>query len=180
MPQTVPTVDNEEEGRRTVPKFSAEVSLGDVLTIVGLLLASTGVFLTFLQMRIGNRQKRAEFLVSLYSQYATDSDMVAMYYEIEYDEFQYKQEDFHQSGSERQLDRILGVFRSIAKVWQMGNVTLEDLEIVAYEYLVLCRNKAVQDYLAFLDQLCERRHIKAHPYTAFRQLGKQLEDRYGG
>ena len=154
-----------------------EISIGDILTLLGLLVASLGLFLTWLSMRQGNRQKRAEFLINLYNLYASDTDMLSVYYEIEYDEFTYD-ESFHQSDKERSLDKLLGLFEHVAKLWMMGNLTLRDVEIVAYEYLVVYQNEAVQEYLNYLDHWFEERGMRVKPYAAFRRLGAALQKRF--
>jgi hypothetical protein len=153
--------------------FKNEISVGDLLTLAGLLIASIVLFLTWLSMRRHNRQKRAEFLIDLYNQYMADSDIMSIYYEIEYGQFEYN-ESFHQSESEKKLDKLLGIFENIAKLWEMDNITLEDVRIIAYEYIVVYQDHAVQEYLGFLDNWFRDRSIKVTPYAAFRRLGAKL------
>jgi hypothetical protein len=157
--------------------FKNEVTVGDILTLLGLLVASIGLFFTWLSMRRGNRQARAQFLIDLLNQYRSDADLLSMYYEIEYGEFAYDG-NFHTSEKEKKLDKLLGYFENIAKLWRMGNITVDDVQIVAYEIIVLYQDNAVKEYLAFLDEWFAERGIKARPYAAFRDLGEVLQQRF--
>ena len=157
--------------------FSIEITLGEILTIFSVLVAAIGLFLTFLQMRRADRQKRAEFVINMCNQYLSDSDMMSIHYEIEYDTFEYT-ENFHQSPKEKQLDKLLLFFDNIAKLWQMRGITLKDVQIVAYHYLMVYQNKGVKEYLKFLDKWFKRRGVKFAQYAAFRELGKKLEESY--
>ncbi len=158
-------------------EFVAEVSMGDLFTLGGHLLAVVGLFLTSYSIDRSNRQKRAEFLINLYHQYASDSDMSSIYYKIEYSIFEYD-ESFHGSEEEKKLDKLLGFFENIAKLWDMGVITLDDLEIFAYEYRVVYRCKDVQAYLSFLDKwTSEQFDAQSKKFVAFRKLGSVLENR---
>ena len=44
--------------------------------------------------------------------------MMEIYYKIEYGEFEYD-ENFHQSDEEKKLDKLLGFFENIAKLYLM-------------------------------------------------------------
>ena len=60
----------------------------------------------------------------------------------------------------------------------MGNITLDDVQIVAYEIIVLYQDSAVKEYLAFLDEWFAERGIKLRPYGAFRDLGAALQKHF--
>jgi len=157
--------------------FKAEVSVGDLLTFAGLLVASIGLFLTLASMRRANRQKRAEFIIGLQSSLFSDPDMMAIYYEIEYGQFAYDG-TFHGSLKERQLDKLLGLFENIAKLWAMGNLKLDDVRLIAYEYVVVYQDPEVSSYIAFLDEWFDRRGMRIRPFDAFRSLGTVLVKRF--
>ena len=105
--------------------------------------------------------------------------MMSMYYEIEYGKFHYDG-SFHQSDKEKKLDKLLGCFENVAKLWHMDNLTLEDVRIVAYEYIIVYQYSAVQEYLSFLDNWFSKRGIRVKPYASFRKLGKRLQQEYFG
>jgi len=154
--------------------MTTEISIADLLLVISILIAAVGLFLNFLQMRKNNLQKRAEYMINLYNQYASDSDMIDVYYEIEYGKFDYH-EGFHQSSEEKKLDKLLGFFENIAKLYIMKNITLDDLKYVAYEFLVIYQDNSVKQYIQFLEQWFSQRGIKVKPYEAFQKVGKILE-----
>jgi hypothetical protein len=157
--------------------FKGEVSLTDLLTLGALLLAIVGLFLTWRQIRQGNRQKRGEFMTNLFTQYISDPGMTACFYNIEYDKFLYP-EAFHGTEEEKQLDRLLSFFDNMATLCENGDLTIRDMGTFAYQYLVLYRNKQIQSYLAFLDNWCQEKH-RIPVFKSFREVGKQIERAQG-
>ncbi|RLG27099.1 hypothetical protein DRN85_01100 [Methanosarcinales archaeon] len=154
--------------------WTTEISIADLLLAASILIAAVGLFLNFLQMRKNNLQKRAEYMINLYNQYTSDPDMTDIYYKIEYGEFDYN-EEFHQSSEEKKLDKLLGFFENIAKLYTMKNITLDDLKYSAYEFLVIYQDNSVKQYIRFLERWFSQRGIKVKPYEAFQKVGKILE-----
>lgn len=103
--------------------------------------------------------------------------MNKIYYEIEYGKFEYDVA-FHQSEKEIPLDNLLEHYESIAKLYLLSNFTLEDLQYLSYNYLIVYQNESVQKYLTFLDKWYEDRGMKVKPYYDFRVVGKILEKKY--
>lgn len=99
---------------------------------------------------------------------------IDIYYKIEYGKFDYN-EEFHESSEEKRLDKLLGFFENIAKLYIMKNITLDDLRYFAYEFLVIYQDNSVKQYIRFLEQWFSRRGIKIKPYEAFQKVGKILE-----
>src|SRR5687767_14622977 len=128
-----------------------EVSLGDVATVVGLLITGVGLFLNWIQLRKAAVQARAEFIVTLFQQYITDDDCAGILYRIEYGKFEYNGE-FHDSQDERSLDRLLSYFEKIATLHTLGTVDTRDLELVRYDFLRVASDTNVQSYFATLDR----------------------------
>ena len=160
-----------------MPNFVNQITIGDLIQIIAILIAAIGLFLNFRQLRAGNRQKRAEYIINLHNQYASDKDNLDIYYKIEYDAFEYD-ENFHKSEDEKKLDKLLDFYDNIAKLYKLNNFTLEDLDYVAYGYLVIYQNPSVTEYLGFLDNWYKRRGMRVRPFSAFRDVGQILEDKY--
>src|ERR1041385_6053013 len=116
-----------------MPHLVNQISIGDLIQFVALLIASLGLFLNLIQLKIANRQKRAEYIINLYNQSALDKDVLDIYYKIEYGEFRYDHE-FHRSPEEIKLDKLIDMYDNIAKLYRLGNFTLRDLSYVAYRY----------------------------------------------
>lgn len=62
-----------------MPTFVNQVTVGDIIQAAAVLIASLGLFLNLLQMRAGHRQKRAEYIITLYNQSALDKDIEEIY-----------------------------------------------------------------------------------------------------
>jgi hypothetical protein len=146
-----------------------EISVGDLLMAVLLLLTAIGLFLTLIQMKNNERQKRAEFLIDLYKHLISDNDMMDIYYKIEYGEFQYS-EKIHNSPDEIKLDKLLGLFENIARLYFMKNITMNDLEVFSYMFLVVYENESVKQYFQALDEEFDKRVEVVKSYELFRKV----------
>ena len=160
-----------------MPHLVNQISIGDLIQFVALLIASLGLFLNLIQLKIANRQKRAEYIINLYNQSALDKDVLDIYYKIEYGEFRYDHE-FHRSPEEIKLDKLIDMYDNIAKLYRLGNFTLRDLSYVADRYLVVYQDPSVRKYLSFLDSWYVQRGMKVKPFDAFREVGRILEEEY--
>ena len=161
-----------------MPTLVNQITIGDLIQALALIVASVGLFLNLVQMKAANKQKRAEHIVNLHNQFSLDKDVLDIYYKIEYGRFDYAPEKFHGSDEEKQLDKLLDVFDNIAKLYLLDNFTLKDLDYVAYNYLVVFQDASVTEYLKFLDNWYAERGMKVKPYFAFRSVGQILEREY--
>ena len=155
-------------------RFTNEIRLGDVISAGSFLIAAVGLFLNWWQLRLGGIRKRAEFIVSVFNQYVMDPLASDIYYEIEYGRFQYN-EDFHGSENERKLDRSLSYFENIAALYDIGTITLQDLELVRYDFVRVYQNAAVQEYFKTLDR--QQRgvlYVKGGNYERYRHVAALL------
>jgi hypothetical protein len=154
------------------------MSIADTIQIIAILIAALGLFLSWRQLAIANRQKRAEYIINLYNQSALDKDVLDIYYKIEYGRFDYVPSEFHGGPDEIKLDKLLDMYDNIAKLYKLGNFTSSDLEYVAYRYLVVYQDKSVISYLEFVDSWYKQRGMRLVPFQAFREVGKELELRH--
>ena len=154
--------------------FIPEISIGDLLLVISIMIAAVGLFFNLLEMKINNRQKRAEYMINLYNQYASDHEMMDIFYKIEHKEFKYDK-DLHQQNEEKKLDKLLGFFTNIARLYLTKNITLEDLKFFAYEFLVVYRDESVGKYLESLDSWCKNKRIPITLYKPFINVGEILE-----
>lgn len=126
------------------------------------------------QTRNSAIQKRSEYVIDLYNTFVNDKDMVEIYYKLEYSEFRYDG-NFHGSDTEKQLDKLLGHFSNIGRLFNLGILTREDLKFLEYEFLVIYQNKNIQAYLSFLDGWFKMRQINDKKFQYFRLTGQTLE-----
>ena len=103
-----------------------------------------------------------------------DEEMLSLFYEIEYNEFEYG-DRFHHSNKEKLLDRLLRYFENIAYLWKNKNITLDDIQIFRYDILRVYKNPSVRKYLEFVKSWSESQNIKSMPYNTFVELGIKLD-----
>jgi hypothetical protein len=155
-------------------EFKNEIRLGDIIAAASFSIAALGLFLNWWQLRLGGIRKRAEFVVSVFNRYVMDPVSSKAFYDIEYDRFRYD-DDFHESEAEQHLDRLLTYFEKVAALYDMGTITLKDLELVRYEFVRVHRNQEVQKYFAFLDKSSRGLNIRGGTYERYRRLAALLE-----
>ena len=142
--------------------------------VAAALFAAVGLFLTAFQIRRAVQQRRIERVDNVRQALYGDDALLAIYYRIEYQDFTYTK-DFHLSDEEKQLDKLLSMFDSLASQVQSGLLTVQDLDLLGYEYIVTYQDKEVQCYLEFLDEWFKERGIRRIAFKAYRNVGKQLE-----
>lgn len=150
------------------------MELVEILTIISISLAALGLFANYFQIRKANIQKRAEYIVKLYNDFVNDTDMIDIYYQLEYSDFDYN-DNFHGSASEKNLDKLLGHFSNIGRLYFMGILKKKDLKFLEYEFLIIYQNRNIQNYLKFLDDWFKLREINDEKFEYLRKTGKLLE-----
>lgn len=146
----------------------------DIINIFLLLVTAIAAFAAFRQIYISNKQKRADLILQLYNDFSNDTDMQDIYYLMEYQEFVYNQETFHQSPEERKLDKLLGLFANIGQLYQMKIIKDEDLDFIKYEFQVIYETEGVHQYFEFLDDYFLRREINHIKFKPFRDIGQKI------
>ena len=134
---------------------TAEISIGDLLTVIGLLLASSGLLLTWIEMRRSRCLQSAEFRLRLIDDLLQDSELRAFFYKIDYEEFKFSwdiNEDLRGCDDEQQLDALLYRYDSISQLIRSGLLTMEEVEFVVFEIAQVMKNHEVQRYIDWLDQ----------------------------
>lgn len=119
----------------------------DLIAIFGL---AVGVFLTFYQLRKGNIQNRAQFIVNLLTQHTSDPEVLEILYKIEYDKWIFDSECFENSADERGLDKLLYSFEQISALYELGTIAREDIQLIEYDFLRVYLNAEVQKYFEYL------------------------------
>ena len=157
-------------------EFENEIRLGDIIAAASFSIAAIGLFLNWWQLRLGGIRKRAEFIVSVFNQFVTDPLASEIFYEIEYGRFRYDK-DFHRSENELKLDRLLSYFEKIAALYDIGTITLHDLELVRYDFLRVYQNAAVQEYFKTLDRLPGFLGVEGGTYSRYRRVAALLENK---
>lgn len=161
--------------------------LANIATAATFGLFAWQLWKTNIQTKKSAIQKRSEYIIDLYNTFIDDEEMVKIYYAIEYDEFKYNpskkfstydfmyDENFHGSSLEKQLDKLLGHFSNIGRLYCSDILTREDLNFLKYEFLIIYQNDNVKSYLTFLDNWFNVRKIKDKKFDYFRKTGQLLE-----
>ena len=93
--------------------FNNEYDLGDIISIVSIVLAMIGAAFGFYQWKKSIRIKRAEYIEKLTEKIRTDNDIKEMVYTLDYGLLWYTSA-FHNSGElERKMDKTLSYFSYI-------------------------------------------------------------------
>jgi hypothetical protein len=140
-------------------------------------LAAFGLFLNVKQSRRTNAQGRAAIVAKSLERFTDDEDMQEIFYKIEYSEFSYKQDEFHESPEEKQLDKLLMHWSIVALAWESGLLKTDDLRPLQYLVRRILGDKGVQEYLQFVASWSSNANLGSHPYIALAKMGKVLEPR---
>ena len=159
-----------------MPLFKNELTVGDLIQAIAVLLAAAGLVFSALQTKRANRQSRAQQVIDLHGRFLDDPALVDAYYKIEYQEFEYG-DGFHGSELEKHVDRLLQCFENMATLVDAGVLEASDLDPVAYHYLVIYQDAGVQRYFQWLDEWYVQRGMDETPFGVFRKVGVQLEIR---
>jgi hypothetical protein len=164
--------------RQGVIHLVREVRIGDLISAISFTVAAVGLFLNWWQLRLAAIRKRAEFIVSVFNQFITDTESSQAFYDVEYNRLEYNQ-SFHGSPEERRLDRLLYYFEKIAALYKLKTISLQDLELVRYEFIRVYRNKAVKSYFETLDKLPALVGVAGGGFQQYREVAAMLDARGG-
>lgn len=149
----------------------------DFAQIIATTFAAGGLILTAYQISRSVKERRIDRVDRVRQAVFGDSDVSEIYYQLEYSEFIYD-DHFHGSRSEKQLDKLLCLFDTLAKQVEMNLLELKDIDLLAYEYLVIYHDKNVKLYLEFLDSWVDIKGLKRPQFEAFRAVGKLLYNKH--
>lgn len=138
-------------------------------TVLTALTAVISVPIILVQYAKSKKQKRAEFILQLHHMFINDKDMMEMFYKIEYGDFKYDAK-MHMSLEEQKLDKLLGHFNNICRLYEMNVIEDKDFEIFRYEISRVAQNKEVRKYFDFLDYWFNDMKIPGTKYQEIRRI----------
>lgn len=133
------------------------------------LTAVISVPIIMVQYAKSKKQKRAEFILQLHHIFVDDKDMMEMFYKIEYGDFKYDAE-MHISLEEKKLDKLLGHFNNVCRLYEMNVIEDNDFEIFRYEISRVAQNREVCKYFDFLDHWFKYMNIHGTKYQEIRRI----------
>jgi len=143
-----------------VPAFSA-------------IFAALALFLNFFQSRRTNAQARAALVAGCLKGFTEDDAIQNGFYAIEYSTFTYGP-DFHNSVSEREIDKLLRHFANLALSWKGGLLSTEDIRPVRYYIVRVMRDPQIGNYMEVIASWSKTAGLGQHPYAALVQLSDAL------
>ncbi len=153
------------------------MQMSDLFSLIGLGGVAIGLFLNVWAVIRGNAQKRAEFVINLYSQLTNDE--IAKFYErLEWDEIT---EIKDKSADAKVLDKLLALFDNIGHLKRTGNFYKKDMQYFALEMILLYENQAVRDYINRVKNYYqnEKKYSeKIIPFTDFEEIAKNISKKY--
>lgn len=152
--------------------FKPEISIGDIVASASFLVVGLGLFLTLWQLRRDAIWKRAESMTNVLYKYMDYPDTSEMFYTIDYDLLKCGP-GFRKTAEERHLDRLLTCFETVAQLYAMKVIRLDDLKRLRYEFHRVSKNQAVLEYLSSLDAL------GVDKFQQFRKVAASLESGHG-
>lgn len=126
--------------------------LGDygAITIV-LILAAIPFLQTQRTTYLNNKLKRSDYVIQSYREFMNDKVMIDLYYRIDYNTFE-KDQLYFGTDDEKALDRLLGHFNSIGRLFREKILTMKDADYISYQTLRIYQHEAVKFYLKELKE----------------------------
>ena len=136
--------------------FNNEFDLGDIISIVTLLIAIAGGIFGLFQWRLSVKTKRAEYINELTMNIRTDKVLRKIIYMLDYDD-QWYNEDFHKSKElEKEIDKTLSYFTYICYLKQHRLLTRKEFVFFKYEIDRILMNSQIQNYFYNLYHFYEK------------------------
>jgi len=88
----------------------------DLLTLIGLVLTTIGLFFAGFQIRQNTKLQRARFIMDTIELYFSDEDVRKAFYAIDYNEFHFDVDHFVLSEQEPDIDRLLYTLDVIGRI----------------------------------------------------------------
>jgi hypothetical protein len=140
-------------------------------TLVGFILTIAGLSFTGYNLWRNGRSQRAAMMLNMIDHYLSDVDMRDLYYRIHYGQFSnFLDEVTLPDGSvgrelkadpasrkdERSLGKLLYTFDAIGRLVKFGVLSVDEVNMIAFQAIVVLRNAEVQEYLSWQTTEYER------------------------
>jgi len=153
-----------------------------ITQVVATLIAAAGLLLSALEIiRRTRKEKRLEQVQRLVERLQTP-ELRDIYHEVERGEFRFPFDDPHK---EKKIDALLGEFDLVGNLYRNGLIEFRELELFAYQLLVVYQNPSIRKYLrAVQDTLEASRQTNPgsrliRPVAAYQDACEELEKKYG-
>ena len=163
--------------------ISTEVTLGNLISVLGFIATAIGLFLAIKQMRRNLKIQKSNVILKITDELFQDNEQRQFFYKIDYEKFEFnldKLESFKGSDDERRLDSLLYKYDAISKLIRMALIDVEDIEFLLFEIVQVMHNKEVKKYIKWLDGEFEEHGVvknnkRKRPHDDVRWLIEELE-----
>ncbi|MBZ5500112.1 MAG: hypothetical protein LAP85_27265 [Acidobacteriia bacterium] len=155
--------------------WDSQISVGDVLTGIGLLLTVLGLVFAAVEVRRNTNANRAQLLAELTARYFGDETLRRFSQRLDWGQFVFQAQGFQCSDDERSLDNILYTFDLFGRMIRLRSLSIDEARILAFQAYRVLRNPEVEKYLAWLDSVYPAVGVPLRPHDDARQLVERLE-----
>jgi hypothetical protein len=183
-------------------EWNPQVSVRDMLVLIGFVLTIVGLLLTAIQLRRNAEAQKAGFLLEFTERYFGDSAVRRFFYQIDYNQIEldfpegepplmrrsipsrggtdqeWKEDWFLLSAEERWLDSLLYTFDVVGHMLKNGVITLDEADIIGFQVSRVLRNASVERYLKWLDKENEWENRSERAHHGARYLAEALEKKH--
>lgn len=125
----------------------------EIISLLMICVNFLGFILTIKQIGGNKRINRAQLVRELYGKLYDDTEMLQVFYDIEYDEESENENydlNLHHSEYGRKCDKLFSYFEIVCCLYYRKSLNRKDMKIFEYELFRIYNNKKVQAYLRFI------------------------------
>ena len=137
-------------------------SVSDIISIIGLVIASSGGTIGLVQWNQANKVKKAEYLDNIIQKLRYDEKLNSVFRKIEYSNNWYNSK-FHNCSEEQIFDELFSYLDYICYLRKNRILSNKEFRVLQYELNRVCGNYNVQTYLWNVYQFSKKNNAKC-PY----------------
>jgi hypothetical protein len=105
----------------------------------------------------------AQITIDIIELYFQDKDIREVFYQIDYNRFSFDKNTFVLGDKEQAVDHLPYTLDAIGRTVELGALTPQEIDVLAFQILRVMDNKGIQDYLTWLtDEYKNRAHVPPH------------------
>lgn len=141
---------------------------------IAVLISAIALVINARQFFKNTKVYKLSIVTKVLSDFSNNKELQKSFYTIEYSSFIYSTE-FHGSDIEKEVDSLLRHFSTISLAWEANQLSIKDIEPIAYYIHRIISNQEIRKYLDFLSHWIETANYKKHPYLSLLNLYLKLE-----
>jgi tagatose-1,6-bisphosphate aldolase non-catalytic subunit AgaZ/GatZ len=127
-------------------KQGEQMQTGEILTLIGLIIATPSIIFAILQWRESNKMRRAEFINQIIMKIRFDKNLAKTIYMLDKGNRWYD-DKFYGSEKEMEIDALFSYLTYIRYLYDTKNIRKNEYCIFEYEIKMVCSDKQTQEYL---------------------------------